>query len=337
MTLEQTAQSICDTAADYRSGELAAPDVDHVLRWLGQFDPGARLPLLGELDHVLKRTYVSQEDVTVFLRNLIRNPALAGDDRCAFWKNANFLDIQTDGRSQHEMLSIFDRLLGEECGLTIGDCGGPGPDHIYLDDIIFSGSRVQNDLAPWIRDHAPRSARVHVIVMALHTSSEWVFRTPLADAISASGKAIEFKQWRGLEFENQKQNRYSSAVLWPSSLPAGAALQAYVAAQKYPPELRQAGGTANPDIFSSEAGRSLLEQEMLKAGMKIRSFSQNPAESVRPLGFSRFGLGFGSTFVTYRNCPNNSPLALWWGDPQAHPSHPFSKWYPLFPRKTYQS
>jgi hypothetical protein len=35
-------------------------------------------------------------------------------------------------------------------------------------------------------------------------------------------------------------------------------------------------------------------------------------------------LGFGSLIVTFRNCPNNTPLALWAGDP----------WYPLFPRIT---
>jgi hypothetical protein len=35
-------------------------------------------------------------------------------------------------------------------------------------------------------------------------------------------------------------------------------------------------------------------------------------------------LGFGSLIVTYRNCPNNAPLALW-------VDHP---WYPLFPRTT---
>ena len=35
-------------------------------------------------------------------------------------------------------------------------------------------------------------------------------------------------------------------------------------------------------------------------------------------------LGFGSLIVTYRNCPNNAPLALWVDAP----------WYPLFPRTT---
>jgi hypothetical protein len=78
----------------------------------------------------------------------------------------------------------------------------------------------------------------------------------------------------------------------------------------------------------------LIERELLMAGVRIRAGCQNPKKVMRPLGFGHFGLGFGATIVTYRNCPNNCPLALWWGDPDAT-SGPFH-WYPLLPRKTYE-
>jgi hypothetical protein len=107
------------------------------------------------------------------------------------------------------------------------------------------------------------------------------------------------------------------------------------AEQKFPFEPRTTGGKLEHPIFSSEEGRQLLERELLLAGMRIRSFSQNPSKALRPLGFSPFGLGFGSMIATYRNCPNNVPLALWWGDSAAEAGHPFSKWRPLLPRKTY--
>lgn len=105
--------------------------------------------------------------------------------------------------------------------------------------------------------------------------------------------------------------------------------------QKFPFEPRQPGGKLQYNVFSSEEGRQLLERELLLAGMRIRAFCKNPNRALRPLGFSSFALGFGSMIVTFRNCPNNCPLALWWGDPHAGLNHPFSKWYPLFPRKTY--
>ena len=111
--------------------------------------------------------------------------------------------------------------------------------------------------------------------------------------------------------------------------------QDYVdAEERFPFEARPGGGTGWP--FSSEQGRSLLEREFLLAGIRIRNLAQQPADIVRPLGWGPFGLGSGSTLVTFRNCPNNAPLALWWGDPRAPQGHPFREWFPLFPRTTHQ-
>jgi len=125
-------------------------------------------------------------------------------------------------------------------------------------------------------------------------------------------------------------------VLWPVGVPQDPGLQDYLAeAHRFPFEPRQPGGRLENNIFSSEVGRQLLERELLIAGSRIRSFSRNPNQWLRPLGYSAYGLGFGSMVVTYRNCPNNTPLALWWGDPNAAPGHPFRSWYPLLPRKTY--
>ena len=59
---------------------------------------------------------------------------------------------------------------------------------------------------------------------------------------------------------------------------------------------------------------------------------------MRPMGYEYLeSLGFGSVFITYRNIANNCPLVLWWGDTTYSPNHPFSSWYPLFPRKVNKS
>ena len=121
-------------------------------------------------------------------------------------------------------------------------------------------------------------------------------------------------------------------------IPDDAALAAYMAEEKkFPFQMRAPGGQFEHGVFSSEEGRQLLERELLLAGMRIRLLSREPYPMMRPLGFSPFGLGFGSTIVTYRNCPNNTPLALWWGDPLADAAHPFAHWYPLVQRRTYAS
>jgi hypothetical protein len=78
-------------------------------------------------------------------------------------------------------------------------------------------------------------------------------------------------------------------------------------------------------IFSSEEGRNLLEQQFLAKGTYIRTVCPLLNEYQRPLGNMLLEtLGFGSTIVTFRNCPNNAPLVFWAEDP----------WHPLFYRKT---
>lgn len=326
--------SISCTIKDYRAGEIAQPTPDHVDRWIRQFAGDVQLPMLRELDHVLKGTYFSRARVLVFLQGLVTNNRLAGPNPRTFWREAHFLRVQQRGHSQVELLDMFDTALEAEFGFKTAACGAPGGDFVYLDDAVFSGNRVGDDLAAWIAEGAPAKAVVHVIVIALHTSGEWLVKKRLAQAIAASGKKIAIRYWREATIENRKASRNDSGVLWPAELPDDASLDAYLALpHQFPFEGRPVGGALGP--FSSEDGRQLLERELTLAGVRIRGLSKNPSAILRPLGFSPFGLGFGSMILTFRNCPNNCPLALWWGDPRAAPIHPFSKWYPLVPRKTY--
>jgi hypothetical protein len=261
---------------------------------------------------------------------------LAGEVPCEYWQTAHFLNIQQQGHSQTEIRQVFGEALAQQCGLAIDECGSDAGDHLYLDDVLFTGGRIGNDLSAWIAGGAPANGTVHVVVIATHTFGEWKCSERLKQEATAAGKKLAFHFWAALRIENRQSRSATSEVLWPATIPVDETLAAYIAAeQKFPFKPRTPGGKLQHPIFSSEDGRQLLERELLLAGMRIRSFSQNPSKALRPLGFSPFGLGFGSMIATYRNCPNNAPLALWWGDPNAAASHPFSKWYPLLQRKTY--
>lgn len=333
MTERQTLiESIANITSDYRAGDLAPPTPDHVDRWVKQFEEGVQLELLRELNHVLSKTYLSKTTVMSFLRGMLKSPKIAGESPCQFWAGVHFLKIQANGHSQEEMLELVDQLLQKECKLSVDACGKADGDYLYVDDAILSGNRVGNDLSTWIAEKAPAKARLHIVVAAIHTGGEYFVGKRLKRSMADSGKSIELKYWRIATVENRKYHKNDSAVLWPAEMPTDTATQQYVALpHKFPLELRTPGGKFEP--FSSEQGRQLLEREFLVAGVKIRGLSQHPKDILRPLGFSPFGVGFGSMVVTYRNCPNNCPLALWWGDPAAA-SGPFH-WYPLFQRKTY--
>ncbi|QNM81814.1 hypothetical protein H8M03_07005 [Sphingomonas sabuli] len=322
-TLNETADNLAAIIRDYRSGEVPEPDRNHVLKWVSQFAEAAQLPILTELCHVFGQTYLSKDKAKQFLSGVFQTADLAGQDQCAFWANANIMDIQLGGNSQSEVRDLFGTVLEEKCGFGLDGTGKAGDVFIYLDDGIFTGNRVRRDLENWLAS-APAKAQVHVVAFAVHRGTYFA-QNELGKAIRESGKDIAVKWWHMIHLEDRKTYTDKSDVLRPVSIPADPRVQAYVASMKYAPHLRAAGQVGGLGIFSSDTGRQLLETEFLKAGAKIREDSPLLGESQRPLGHMTLDtLGFGSTIVTFRNCPNNAPLALWAGDP----------WYPLFPRKT---
>ena len=317
--------SIAQTIQDYRNGSLPQPITEHVDRWVQQFDAAVQLSILQEIDHVLKSIYFSKEKVSRFIRGAIRTPKLAGDNAEQFWRNANFLDIQGGGDSQTDMLALFSEQLASEFGFGIDDCGMEDEVFIYLDDGIFTGNRVRRDLEGWVKGDAPAQAKLHVICIAQHSGGQFYANGKIQEVIKASGKRISITWWRAIELEDRKAYSAKSDVLRPTAIPIDPAVQAYVAAMQYRPTLRVAGSPGAAGLFSSDAAKSLLEQEFLKLGVRIRQICPNLGATQRPLGHMTLEtLGFGSLIVTYRNCPNNAPLVFWVDEP----------WYPLFPRTT---
>ena len=292
-------KSIANTIQDYRGGSLPQPLTAHVERWVQQFDAAVQLPILQEIDHVLKNIYFSKEDVAKFLRGTMRTAKLTGDRPDKFWHSASFLDIQGGGSSQTDMLALFSEQLEVEYGFGIDDCGQGDEVFIYLDDGIFTGNRVRRDLENWISGNAPAHAKVHVITIAQHSGGQFYANREVQKAIQASGKKIDITWWRAIELEDRKTYSASSDVLRPTEIPNDPAVQAYIAAMRYAPTLRTAGNPGTANLFSSDAAKILLEQEFLKTGVHIRQICPNLGDTQRPLGHITLEtLGFGSLIVT---------------------------------------
>jgi hypothetical protein len=318
-------QSIASIAADYRAGEIPAPTAAHVDRWVRQFPADVQQPILAEMEHVLSRTYFTKANIKGFLTSLVLDKDLVGDDPRGFWQGVSFLRLQSDGNSQRDFLAIFSDALFSSCGLRIEDCGEHPHSYLYLDDIIFSGGRVGSDLVNWINKSAPHEARVHVVVIAYHRLGKWFAGKDIKRAADTAAKTIDVVWWRRFEIEDRKAYMANSDVLRPTFIPADGPTQAYVNSLGQEPILRVPGAVGALGLFSSDAGKTVLEQEFLKSGVRIREMCPLLNIYQRPLGNIRLKIvGFGSMMVTYRNCPNNAPLVLWAGSP----------WHPLFPRKT---
>lgn len=311
--------------ADYRLGEIPAPDAAHVDRWVEQFPQAVRDPILSELKHVFGMTYFTRAKVQSFIDMVVTSPKFAGPDPAQFWQGVKVLQLQTAGNSQKDMCELLKGSLQRQCGLNMDLCGLAPHTYLYLDDALFSGGRIRSDIVNWVNGLAPANAKVAILVIGLHSLGQWYSAKEIQKAATAAGKTIATTWWRAIEFEDRKSYTTNSDVLRPASIPTDDQTQAYVAALGAAPILRTVGGKSPLGIFSGEQGRHLLEQEFTSAGVRVRAMCPHFNEFMRPLGNFFFkSLGFGSTIVTYRNCPNNAPLVFWAGNP----------WYPLFPRKT---
>ena len=327
MTLAEDIVGIAAALGTYRNAHVDEARVD---RWLGQFDAAVRAGMAAELRHVFTHHYVSEARVDHLLEQIATHPRLTGGDPAGFWRRASLFDGQRNGGSQRAMVAKLRPLIEAATGVAPVERSGAAT-LVYVDDILFSGTRIATDLLPWIRGAAPAIARVEVLLYARHEPGEYYLGERLRKAATEADKRLHVQFRAAKTLNGRRDRRDTSDILWPTLVPPEAA--AYRARWCADFQLRTPG--RHHGFFATERGRHLLEQEFLKAGIRIRGFSQDQKDVLRPLGFSNFGFGFGSMLVTWRNCPNNAPLALWWGDPDAPRWHPFRNWFPLVPRATY--
>ena len=319
------AKKLLAIISDYR----VKPKLEHIEHWLSQFDPAARLPIVTELTNILSKSYLSAKTTEDFLRGLISNPKLAGNNAASFWKGANFFNAQQGGHSQAELLDLFGTLLKSETGLKLKECGSQKGPIIYLDDLLLSGNRIVNDFRAWIPEHAPKSSAVHAIFMGIHTGGSFYAQKAIPEMAGKAEKNLTLTLWSVLRLENFSNSGASADVFRLRALPEDERTARYIQEhiQGDPAVMRPEKEHNKSTLFTSEKARHFLEQTFWSKGLNIREIAHNLKETHRPLGYTSTNsankLGFGATVVTYRNCPNNCPLAYWVGDP----------WYPLFERK----
>ncbi len=336
MENEELCKSIATVISNYRDGEFGIYDEEHVQRWAEQFDIDERSVVLKETNRIIKRTFISRQSFDRFVDAIISSSSVCGDNKDHYWNNVSVLNIQKKGNSQSELNDIFCSKLSMQYSID-GIINRSSNEYLYIDDFIFSGNRIFNDLSSWLRDFAPNNCRVCIITIGWYLYGQYSLNNRLKKLIEDLGLNIKisFRSFESHRLENRRYRRDFSEVFWPTScveeLPE---VIEYLTKNSYKPEYRNSNGIKN-EIFS-RPHREEYERIILKYGLKILSFSNQNNPVVKPLGYHKFNeFGFGSTVFSFRNCPNNNPLVFWWGDPRAPIWHPFRKWYPLMQRDTY--
>ena len=334
--------SIATIIADYRQGEIAAIDPNHVDRWVNQFskfgfDNEAQIAILGEMERILKSYYISRSSAQSLLTNMLTSQKLFGANPAITIRNAQFLQIQRKGNSQNDLLNLCEPILQSNYGLSSRDFEGSPSTYIYLDDCLYSGNTAWRDVNAWM-PNAARGTTLHLIFFALHTEGRRYSQKQIELEAQKYGVAIKF--WRLHEFHNSRWKPSQFHCFWALQTSGDELIDRYIqeiserrqnSNRTLPDLFRPANMPTQDNVFSSPTARNIIEYAFLKVGAYIVSLSKNPNDSMKPLGYEYFdSLGFGALFTTYRNIANNCPLALWWGDPNK--AYPLSAWYPLFPR-----
>ncbi len=199
-------RSIATIIADYRQGEVPNIDSSHVDRWVRQFDEfgfddKAQVAILGEMEGILKRYYISRSLAQDFITRVLTSQKLFGATPAETIRNVQFLRIQTKGSSQNDLLNLCEQILQSEHGFGLADCGSSPVAYIYLDDCLYSGNTVRRDIDTWL-SNAVRGTTLHLIFFALHTYGLEYSRRVIEQKAQAQDVAVKF--WRLHEFHNSR-------------------------------------------------------------------------------------------------------------------------------------
>ena len=332
MTDDDLMGQIAAKLIDYRNPPQGGMTINHVNRWISQFELNDRRFVLEETDRLMGVGYFSESDY----RRVVSGIA-TDEENESFFRTAAFLNIQNQGTSQLEFLHLLQQDCVEDFDvvtrMTQPSRVNSFREFIYVDDVSFSGSKAINDLSWFIEHFGLQNITIFVYFLGGHTYATWKIKDQLERKFVDRNISVAVGGGEFVFVENQLRNSSYSEVLWPKaqsvSVPQWAAGQInYLGAYRN-------GYVAN-NFFPDEQRRDRFEAILTKVGFDILGHSQNPSPVIKPLGFSTFnGVGFGGTIFTYRNCPNNTPLAYWWGTYLRTRNRALDCWYPLMKRNVY--
>ena len=312
-------------------------------RWIGQFPQNQDI-ILGETKKLLSRYYFSEERVYKKLRKLATTEEL-WDDPGEVMTKAYFLDCQAAGKSQRQLLDMMEKVAQEIYGVRIKRTDKAVDDqaiYIYLDDGLFSGKTLFNDITSFLPDVCNGST-IWSIFLIVHSFGEWWVRENVQKKFNMQKIGFHIGYYQKLSNSGGKD--YPFDCLRPTQYKSDL-VDEYICSLKKETEDNpdkkcftfRDGERPASSKFDSEKARTILEQELMEAGLRICNFPKTRTQYMRPMGFdNRITFGLGAYFATFMNMSNNCPLAYWWGDAEAEDWHPFSKWYPLLPRRAHDN
>jgi hypothetical protein len=334
--MQDTLNKIFDYLKDYENFESYMLNIDgsvnekllhqHIKQWINQFESFEQEFIASIVIKLLENRYITKKEEAEFINELFENQLLKISDTMP-----RPLQIQGNGKSQKHLVQHYQKVFSEHPKITYSQ-----DSVIYLDDFIFSGGRIYQDLTNWIPCQE-KSHKIYVGVIGCH-SSTWKTKKELKNKIFDNNQKNNLNSSLTFldcdELENKLSKRNESDVLWP--------MRKIFQTEEYKkyevPNFKYRDGfiETSYNLFKNNDERVRFENICLKYGFKIIEKCKATHSTTKPLGNCRFnGYGFGGLVFNYRNCPNNTPLIFWWGSGDINKPHLYNQWHPLMPRTVY--
>ena len=181
--------------------------IDHVNRWLAQFKMDERNQLAKITSYLLDGFFIEEEDERGHKESLFAHLLISNNGYVA-----TPLKTQGNGESQENLVTIYEDYVRKNNLLYNQNVV------IYIDDIMFSGGRVFNDLSNYLVI-LNKNTIIFVSLMGAHSYSLWDCKNKLNRKIQeifySKGIKVDLIWLVGLEFENRLYRKNYSDILWP--------------------------------------------------------------------------------------------------------------------------
>jgi hypothetical protein len=348
--LEKLIREIQEIIGDYRRDEGIGISIEHIEQWINQFDKPDREFILYELNHILKRRYISKEMARKMIKIKITSLAKNREYQTPqeFLKNCCFISHQPAGKSQRVLLAFVDEILKENFNMSLGDCNCRDPlFYIYFDDILCTGDTLFKAFAMppskgWYFQLAEggktnfdnvleRNAHIIWAYFSIHAHGAKSAEQRLIHAMSGRRPMIIRSFNPNYSIDNDISNPDSPlSFLWPLESIKDeqiAACETHITekitkhfeqkAWTVPPKhfYRPAGRPREEVLFTSPADRTNFERIILKKSIDVYNTAKKDEPRMRPLGYglvSDMNFGFGALIFTWRNVAFNVPMIFWY-------------------------
>ncbi|TYL43491.1 hypothetical protein [Dickeya sp. ws52] len=342
--MDELIEKVVSIIFDYRKDDSEFDyhmNNDHVKCWVEQFNDIDREFVLEQTVNLFSKNYFNKEKYKKFLGCASESDKFTRDSYRNFWSDVSLLSIQKDGNSQNEMNEILRGIVDIKYGVTVAVNDMEKNHYIYVDDFLFSGNRIEKDIKEWLDTKNKNNFHLDILLFGYYSYGKYKLYENLKSISGCRNfNLIIWKKDNLLSFENSPGNKNSSENFWPMhTITDSEEINDYILSEeRYIRENNKKSKIIYRDFhvksktFNCESEvRERYERILYESGCRILSRCHDRQPTFRPLGYSIFpGHGFGGTIFTYRNCPNNAPLAFWWGGKDEN------TWYPLLPRKVYK-